>query len=116
MFLEIVSPDAQLFEGKVDSITAPGETGFFQVLNNHAPIVSTLVKGKIKIDSSESLNKDFGLIFEKVGNYDEEMKVGYEDWEFNIRLGNNGFYIPIGNHVSTSQQKMIVENITKLLV
>ena len=65
MFLEIVSPDAQLFEGKVDSITAPGETGFFQVLNNHAPIVSTLVKGKIKIDSSESLNKDFGLIFEK---------------------------------------------------
>ena len=68
MFLEIVSPDAQLFEGKVDSITAPGETGFFQVLNNHAPIVSTLVKGKIKIDSSESLNKDFGLIFEKVGN------------------------------------------------
>ena len=68
MFLEIVSPDAQLFEGKVDSITAPGETGFFQVLNNHAPIVSTLVKGKIKIDISESLNKNFGLIFEKVGN------------------------------------------------
>ena len=32
------------------------------------------------------------------------------------KIGKKGFYIPIGNHVSTSQQKMIVENITKLLV
>ena len=31
-------------------------------------------------------------IFEKVGNYDEEMKVGYEDWEFNIRLAKAGFF------------------------
>ena len=32
------------------------------------------------------------------------------------KIGKRGFYIPIGNHVSSSQQKMIVENITKLLV
>ncbi len=31
-------------------------------------------------------------LFEKVGNYDEEMKVGYEDWEFNIRLAKAGFF------------------------
>ena len=51
MFLEIVSPEKTLFTG-----------GSFQILNNHAPIVSTLKKGEIKLrgsfdnDSAENLN------------------------------------------------------------
>jgi F-type H+-transporting ATPase subunit epsilon len=49
MFLEIITPEEKLFSGEVTSATFPGMSGQFQVLKNHAPIVSTLDKGKIKI-------------------------------------------------------------------
>ncbi|MFT5640590.1 MAG: F-type H+-transporting ATPase subunit epsilon [Cyclobacteriaceae bacterium] len=45
MFLEIVTPDEKVFEGEVDSATFPGTDGSFQVLNSHAPMISTLGKG-----------------------------------------------------------------------
>lgn len=50
MQLEIVTPDEKLFEGKVRHVQLPGKEGLFGILNNHAPIVSTLVKGKIKVE------------------------------------------------------------------
>ncbi len=53
MKLEILTPDKSLFTGKVKSITVPGKKGAFEVLNNHAPIVSTLTKGEIIINTSE---------------------------------------------------------------
>ena len=62
MFLEIVSPEKTLFNGDVSSVQLPGSEGSFQILNNHAPIVSTLKKGEIKLrgsfdnDSAENLN------------------------------------------------------------
>ncbi|MGJ8743855.1 FoF1 ATP synthase subunit delta/epsilon [Polaribacter sp.] len=49
MFLEIVTPEAILFSSEVDAITVPGINGDFQMLNNHAPIVSVLREGTIKI-------------------------------------------------------------------
>jgi len=49
MFLEIVTPEAILFSSEVDSITVPGINGEFQMLNNHAPVVSILKGGDIKI-------------------------------------------------------------------
>ena len=55
MQLEIVSPEAQLFSGEVLSITVPGASGSFQILNNHAPIVSTLVEGRVKIQGKIDL-------------------------------------------------------------
>lgn len=48
MFLEIVTPDEKVFEGEVVSATFPGSDGSFQLLNNHAPMVSVLGKGDIK--------------------------------------------------------------------
>lgn len=48
MFLEIVSPEASLVSGNVESVTVPGVFGEFQMLNGHAAIVSTLVAGKVK--------------------------------------------------------------------
>jgi len=48
MLLEILTPDKKVFEGQVDSATFPGSKGSFQVLNNHAPLISTLDKGKVK--------------------------------------------------------------------
>ena len=56
MHLEIISPEKTLFKGEVESILFPGTYGDFQVLNNHAPIVSTLTKGKVKIDLKKDLN------------------------------------------------------------
>lgn len=57
MQLEIVSPEAQLFSGDVISVTVPGASGSFQILNNHAPIVSTLVEGQVKIQGKINLNE-----------------------------------------------------------
>ncbi len=47
MHLTILTPDQQVFDGEVDSATFPGSEGSFQVLNNHAPLVSSLGKGKV---------------------------------------------------------------------
>ena len=47
MYLEIVTPDQKFFEGEVVSATFPGTDGSFQILNNHAPLLSTLKKGLI---------------------------------------------------------------------
>ena len=49
MYLEIISPESTLFTGDVESLSVPGTDGSFQVLENHAAIVSTLVNGKVKI-------------------------------------------------------------------
>jgi F-type H+-transporting ATPase subunit epsilon len=48
MLLEIVSPEASLFKGEITSVSVPGVDGSFQILNNHAPIVS-LFKGTVSI-------------------------------------------------------------------
>jgi F-type H+-transporting ATPase subunit epsilon len=48
MHLEIITPDKTIFKGEVESATFPGSMGSFQVLKNHAPIISTLDKGKLK--------------------------------------------------------------------
>lgn len=49
MTLEILTPDQTVFEGEVTSVTVPGTQGSFEVLNNHAPIISTLEDGKVII-------------------------------------------------------------------
>ena len=68
MEIQIVSPDAQLFSGEVESVTVPGKSGSFQILNNHAPIVSTLVSGKVIIKGNLKLNKDQKEKFIQEGN------------------------------------------------
>ena len=49
MFLEIVTPDKTLFSNEIKYIQVPGSKGEFGVLKNHAPLISTLEKGKLKI-------------------------------------------------------------------
>ena len=48
MYLEIVTPDEKIFEGEVVTATFPGIGGTFQVLNNHAPMISTLGNGDLR--------------------------------------------------------------------
>ena len=50
MILEIISPEKIIFTGEVESVAVPGVNGEFEMLNNHAAIVSNLKKGAIKMD------------------------------------------------------------------
>ena len=48
MHLEIITPEAKIFSGEADSVQFPGLDGSFQVLDNHAAIISALAKGVVK--------------------------------------------------------------------
>ncbi|PKR81142.1 hypothetical protein CW751_06045 [Brumimicrobium salinarum] len=50
MNLEIITPEKKMFEGEVDAVRFPGIDGSFQVLKGHAPIISALTEGKVKVD------------------------------------------------------------------
>ncbi len=45
--LKIVSPERIEFEGEVESVMVPGTLGQFEILVNHAPIISSLEKGTV---------------------------------------------------------------------
>ncbi|OFY57788.1 MAG: ATP synthase F1 subunit epsilon [Bacteroidetes bacterium RBG_13_46_8] len=47
MKIEIIAPDYKVFEGDIKSIRVPGRKGSFQVLKDHAPIISTLENGPV---------------------------------------------------------------------
>ncbi len=59
MYLEIVTPEASLVSGEVESVTVPGVDGEFQMLNNHAPIVSVLQEGKVKFKGNPTIAQGF---------------------------------------------------------
>lgn len=52
MYLEIVTPEQIVFSAEVTSVAVPGINGEFQMLNSHAPIISLLGNGNIKIDGN----------------------------------------------------------------
>lgn len=53
MQVDILSPEKKVFSGDADSVSFPGTTGAFQVLNNHAPMIASLKSGKIKLVSGK---------------------------------------------------------------
>ena len=58
MNLEILTPDKKVFEGEVSSVTLPGTLGSFEILNNHAPIISTLEDGKLIVRGMDKNAKE----------------------------------------------------------
>lgn len=68
--LEIVSPVKTVFKGEVYSVVIPGTLGSFQVLSNHAPMISTFAVGKIKVKNTneEREYSTSGGIFEVKNN------------------------------------------------
>jgi F-type H+-transporting ATPase subunit epsilon len=54
MKIEIVTPDKKIFEGEIISVRVPGRKGSFQVLKDHAPIVSTLDSGTVRMVDQNS--------------------------------------------------------------
>jgi F-type H+-transporting ATPase subunit epsilon len=45
--IEIITPDTNVYSGEIRSVRVPGRKGSFQVLKDHAPIISTLDKGPV---------------------------------------------------------------------
>ena len=71
MHLEILTPDKKVYLGEVTSVNLPGTVGPFEVLNNHAPLISTLEKGSIKIknyNQIEEIIKIDGGVVEVLNN------------------------------------------------
>jgi F-type H+-transporting ATPase subunit epsilon len=66
MYLEIISPEATLFSGEVLSVSVPGLNGYFQMLNNHAPVVSSLKRGIVTIEGDLEISDEFKNKFEKI--------------------------------------------------
>jgi F-type H+-transporting ATPase subunit epsilon len=55
MTLEILTPDKKVFEGEVTAVTVPGTLGSFQILKDHAPIISTLEDGPVIVKANTGL-------------------------------------------------------------
>ena len=69
MHLDIITPDKKIYSGEVTSVSVPGMSGRFQMLNNHAPIISTLTNGKIKVNDASGVKE-----FEVTGGVVENLK------------------------------------------
>ena len=71
MRIEIVTPDVKIFEGEIKSVRVPGKKGSFQVLKDHAPIVSTLDSGPVilvDMDGKETIIEIDGGVIEVKAN------------------------------------------------
>ena len=61
MHLEIITPDIKLFEDEVKSVVVPGVDGLLGILDNHAPLISALKKGVVKITDQSSAKHTFEI-------------------------------------------------------
>ncbi|MDR2887561.1 MAG: ATP synthase F1 subunit epsilon [Bacteroidales bacterium] len=71
MKIEIITPEKKVFEGDINSVRVPGKKGSFQVLKNHAPIVSTLDNGPVvmtDMQGNESVYEINGGVIEVKAN------------------------------------------------
>lgn len=61
MNIEIITPDKELFVGEASLIQLPGIDGLFEILNQHAPLIAALQKGKIKLKDTQSQEQFFDI-------------------------------------------------------
>src|SRR5690606_17511455 len=59
LYLEVITPAKIVFKGNIESVTIPGVEGSFQVLKNHAPLISVFETGLIKIKPDSNTTKYF---------------------------------------------------------
>lgn len=71
MQLEIITPEKKIFEGEAEAVQFPGLDGSFQVLNGHAPIISSLTQGEVKVNLKEVLGEEVskeGIVVDSSNN------------------------------------------------
>ncbi len=61
MHLEIVTPEKTAFSGTIRSVQLPGASGSFQLKQNHAPIIATLAKGKVRVVAQQGDEQIFEI-------------------------------------------------------
>ena len=61
MKLEIISPQGAVLQKEITQVSLPGTVGAFTVLNNHAPIISTLREGKVSCQTNEKTEEEFTI-------------------------------------------------------
>ena len=61
MQIDILTPEKKLFSGEIKSVKLPGTDGEFEILNNHAPIISTLSSGKIHLIQHDQSKQSFEI-------------------------------------------------------
>ena len=61
MELIVLTPEKEIFQGSIDSVKVPGTNGQFEILNGHAPIVSSLVTGEVRIITSAGDKQTFNI-------------------------------------------------------
>jgi|SRR5690554_1253005 len=59
LYLEVITPSKLIFKGNIESVTIPGVKGSFQVLKNHAPLISIFETGLIKVRTETGSTKYF---------------------------------------------------------
>ena len=61
MNIEIVTPDKNIYSGEIKLVKLPGTDGSFEILKNHAALISTLEKGQIKVIDNNNDIKYFDI-------------------------------------------------------
>lgn len=93
MNITILTPDKEVFQGKVVSVKVPGTAGQFQVLKNHAPIVSSLDKGVVTLVTAAG---EYSYFNEETGTIETGEEAGREI-SFHI---SGGFIEVLNNQIS----------------
>ena len=62
MQVEVISPQKIVYKGEAEMAEFPGENGKFQVLENHAPLMSTLSKGEVLLTSGAKVSERFSIV------------------------------------------------------
>ncbi len=60
MTLDILTPEKKLYSGEASLVLLPGVDGLFEILNHHAPIISALKKGNVKVNTTDGV-KNFTI-------------------------------------------------------
>lgn len=77
MQVEIITPEMEIFKGEAEAVQFPGLDGSFQVLSGHAPIISALVEGDLKVNLTENFvsSEDTSALVTTEGNDKKVIRV-----------------------------------------
>lgn len=61
MFLEILTPEKKVFSGDIKLVKVPGSSGSFEIMHKHAPLISTIDSGSLKVITQDDVVKIFDV-------------------------------------------------------
>ena len=86
MTIDIITPTEKLFSGTAKRINLPGSKGSFEILENHAPIVSTLAAGNVVIVDEQNQEQTFDYIHIFIHCFDSRASYGFSDYNTSNKI------------------------------